>query len=148
MKDRSAVCRETSHAGPRRRVYPGNVTIRVLLVDDDDDIRFLMRKALERVSPPLFTVAESDSGEDALSQIGHIDPAVVVLDEMMPGLSGVQTAERILQHRPAQTIVMCSARLDDGFRERATLAGVSDFVDKGDIRLLGPLLQAVMERSD
>lgn len=118
--------------------------IRVLLVDDDEDIRFLMRVALERQAPGAFAVSESGGGEDALARIGEIDPAIVVLDEMMPGLSGVETAARILAGRPAQAIVMCSARMDAQLRERATAIGVRDFLDKGDIRRLRAVVDAIL----
>lgn len=114
--------------------------IRVLLVDDQEDIRFLMRRALERLDGGTFQIAEAGTGEEALRRIDEVDPTVVVLDEMMPGLSGIETATRILEGRPFQAIVMCSARMDDELRVRAASIGVRGFLNKGQIRELPTML--------
>ena len=119
--------------------------IRVLLVDDQEDIRFLMRRALERPDGGTFQIAEASTGEEALRRIDGVDPTVVVLDEMMPGLSGMETATRILEGRPLQVIVMCSARMDDELRVRAASIGVRAFLNKAQIRELPTVLVGLID---
>ncbi|HEY8721135.1 response regulator, partial [Pengzhenrongella sp.] len=68
------------------------MTVTVLVVDDDEDIRFLVRTVLTRAG--LEVVAEAIDGVEALAALERLDPppdpAVVVLDNRMPGLSGLE----------------------------------------------------------
>lgn len=73
----------------------------------------------------IVVVGEAASGEEALACVDELDPGVVLLDQMMPGLSGLETAERILQRRPDQAIVLFSAAIDDELRDRALALGIA-----------------------
>lgn len=64
---------------------------RVLVVDDDQDIRDLVRNSLE----PDYEVVEARDGLDALEKIERAEPDFVVLDIMMPLMDGIQTCEAI-----------------------------------------------------
>ncbi|MDQ2911292.1 MAG: response regulator [Actinomycetota bacterium] len=57
----------------------------VLVVDDEPDLRFLLRDALERAG---FAVVEAAHGESALEQVGRLRPDAVVTDQMMPRPTG------------------------------------------------------------
>jgi len=77
--------------------------ITVLLVDDED--RF--RKALARqLSNRGFKVLDTDSGEDAIKIVRHKNPQVVLLDQKMPGLDGIQTLKELKKIRPEVQIIM------------------------------------------
>lgn len=79
--------------------------LRVLIADDDRDIRLLMRLILEddgRVS----VVGEAEDGTDAVEQARRLRPGGVVLDLNMPGLNGSQAAEAILAVAPATAVVI------------------------------------------
>lgn len=67
---------------------------------------------------------EAANGQDALVQLDQCDPAVVVLDQMMPGLTGLETAVLIRERRPDQPMILCSAYLDDRLREQAHAVGI------------------------
>jgi two-component system, NarL family, invasion response regulator UvrY len=116
--------------------------IGTLIVDDQPDIRALFRLMLDRRDGELEVVGEAACGEDALALVETLHPTVIVLDEMMPGLSGIQTAERILARRPEQRILLCSACSDARLRERAQAAGVTAYLSKDDITDLPEAVRA------
>ena len=66
---------------------------RVLHVDDDDDIRVIAGIALEDVGQ--FTVCLCSSGPDAIAQAPEFRPDLFLLDYMMPGMDGQETARRL-----------------------------------------------------
>jgi DNA-binding NarL/FixJ family response regulator len=117
--------------------------IRVLLVDDEEDIRLVMRVGLNLANEDLVVVGEASDGETALRMADELDPTVVVLDQRMPGLSGLETAAELLQRRPRQRVMLCSAYLDEALREHARQAGVANCIQKNEIPKLPELLRAI-----
>lgn len=115
--------------------------IRTLIVDDQPDIRALLRLLIDLANEGLLVVAEAANGEDALAAVDRVDPTVIVLDEMMPGMHGIEVATRILRQRPSQVIVLCSAHLDDVLRARAREAGVTGWLHKDRLEALPDLLR-------
>lgn len=97
----------------------------VLVVDDDDMIRRLVRTVLEADE---FEVAEATDGESALALASSAEPAVVVLDIMMPGIDGVEVCRR-LDHERIKVIVL-TARDDPDLENDCRLAGANAFVTK------------------
>jgi two-component system, cell cycle sensor histidine kinase and response regulator CckA len=85
----------------------------VLIVEDEDGVRGLMRKALERAG---YRVIEADSPSRALAAMDGPAPleiAVVVTDVVMPGMSGVELAERLLRLRPGTPVLFTSGYAED-----------------------------------
>lgn len=107
--------------------------IGTLIVDDEEDIRLLIRMIIEGANEGLFVSGEAASGSDAISRADELDPQVVVLDERMPGVSGIDAAKEILARRPHQRILMCSAHLDADLRRRAEEAGIHACITKGEV---------------
>jgi CheY-like chemotaxis protein len=70
-------------------------------------------------------------------------PDVVILDNRMPGLSGLEVAAEILSERPGQLIVLYSAFLDDDVRAKAAAIGISRCVSKQELDRLPALIQEV-----
>ncbi|MCO4774142.1 MAG: response regulator [Deltaproteobacteria bacterium] len=68
------------------------MSLRVLLVDDDPDIRFIGEMALARVGG--FTVSLAESGNACLT-LAKEGPDVILLDVMMPGMDGTETLARL-----------------------------------------------------
>lgn len=97
----------------------------VLVVDDDDMIRRLLRTVLEADE---FEVVEAPDGDAALAAVEDLKPTVVVLDVMMPGLDGVEVCRRI-DHRVAK-VVMLTARDDPELERAAIAAGADAFLTK------------------
>ncbi len=84
----------------------------VLLVDDDEDVRYLMSAMLTTAG---FHVKSVESGESALEVLSlELAPDLVILDQNMPGMSGIQTMERIRILYPQLPILISSGQPDIG----------------------------------
>jgi CheY-like chemotaxis protein len=103
----------------------GEVSRLVLVVDDDEMIRRLVRTVLEADD---FEVTEAKDGQQALAVIEAEHPAVVVLDVMMPGLNGVEVCRR-LDHDNVKVIIL-TARDDADLAEECMEAGADAFLTK------------------
>jgi DNA-binding response OmpR family regulator len=116
---------------------------RILVVDDDDDIRMLLRELFTRAG---YEVTEAGNGRDALKRMFEAPPSLVVLDVTMPELDGYQTLERIrdLSEVP---VVMLTARTQELERVRGLATGADDYVAKpfGRQELLARV-QALLQR--
>jgi DNA-binding response OmpR family regulator len=97
----------------------------VLVVDDDEMIRRLVRAVLEADE---FEVAEARDGQTALQLASETRPAVVVLDVMMPGIDGVEVCRR-LDHDQARVVIL-TARDDPKLEAEARAAGADAFMTK------------------
>src|SRR5215207_8614318 len=98
--------------------------VRLLIVDDHADVRFLLRAIVEDAGLPVEVVGEADGVESALAQLGTAAPDVVVMDARMPEVDGFEAAGLLLARQPDLPIVLCSAWVDDDVRRRAAAAGI------------------------
>jgi DNA-binding response OmpR family regulator len=121
-----------------------NARTRILVVDDDTDIRLLLRELLERAG---YAVDEAQDGREALRTLFTTPPALVILDVTMPDMDGYQTLERIrdLSEVP---VLMLTARTQELEKVRGLAAGADDYVAKpfGRQELLARV-QALLRRS-
>jgi DNA-binding response OmpR family regulator len=99
---------------------------RVLVVDDDDTIRMVLRRVVETAGA---TITEAPTGEDGLRALYDGRPDVVILDIGLPGIDGWQVLERIRQLTDVP-VVMLSAHDDELEKVRALQAGADDYVTK------------------
>jgi CheY-like chemotaxis protein len=111
--------------------------VRVLVVDDEPDVRWLLNAVL--ASPGVEIVGEADDGFDALELVKSTSPDVVVLDLMLPTLSGFDVLRAIRHDNPDVRVVAVSAMAEDDAEREALAAGADLFVSKLDVtrRLLG-----------
>jgi two-component system response regulator MprA len=99
---------------------------RVLVIDDDDNIRSSLKRALSYAG---FTVEVAEHGEAGLQKALVTPPDVVVLDIMMPGLSGLEVCRR-LREGDDVPILMLTARDDIPDRVTGLEAGADDYLVK------------------
>lgn len=99
-------------------------------MDDDEDMRFLLRAVIERANEGLQVAGEAGGADEAIAQWRTLDPDVIVLDHRMPGTTGLQVAELILGEHPEQSIILFSAYLDDELLERASALGIRACISK------------------
>jgi DNA-binding response OmpR family regulator len=99
---------------------------RILVVDDDTDIRALLRELLERRG---FAVSEAADGRQALQELYGGRPDLVLLDVGMPGMDGWTTLERIRELSDVP-VVMLTARAAELEKTRGLRAGADDYVTK------------------
>ena len=97
--------------------------IKVMLVDDVDHVRRMLRNMLDLDG---FTVvAEAASGSEALTLVEDADPDVVVLDYSMPDMDGIETARQLRAARPEQVMIMYTAFLQPEVETKAREVGVA-----------------------
>jgi two-component system, chemotaxis family, chemotaxis protein CheY len=113
---------------------------RALIVDDEEDMRLLLRAALES-SRGTEVAAEGADGVEAVRLWREYRPDVVVLDQRMPGLTGLQAAEQILAEDPDQAVILFSAYLTDETRVAAAEIGVRECVSKDDVLTIPELVR-------
>lgn len=112
----------------------------VLIVDDEEDIRLLIRTLVRTANQGLHVSGEAATGSEAIDRLNELDPGVVILDERMPGMSGIDTARSILRKRPGQRIILCSAYLDEELRRHAEEVGIKIFLTKAQVNDIPELL--------
>ena len=109
---------------------PSPRPVKVLVVDDHADVRFLVRAILEDAGPRLQFAGEAAGAGAAVEALERVEPDVVVLDARMPGIDGFEAATMLLERRPGVAILLCSAIVDDEVRARAQAAGIAACLSK------------------
>jgi CheY-like chemotaxis protein len=110
--------------------------LRALIVDDDSDMRLLVRMTIEVANHGLAVAGEAASGADAIAAVQQDRPGVIVLDNRMPGMTGLETARHILADHPEQSIILFSAYLDAQTIAEAEAVGVHACLNKSDVERL------------
>ncbi len=98
----------------------------MLVIDDDDAIRFVACEALRGAG---FEVTEAASGLLGLDLLDREPPSLVLLDIMMPGIDGFQVMQ-VLQKFEVRVPVLVFSALGDKAAERAHEVGADDFLAK------------------
>lgn len=97
--------------------------MRVLIADDDPDMRLLTR-ALIGADPRLEVVAQAEDADGAVEAFRASAPDVCVLDYRMPRATGLDAARRIREERPEACIVLFSSFFSDDILAAADALGV------------------------
>ncbi len=102
---------------------------RVLVVDDEEDLRRLLQFHLEQAG---YQVTTASTAAEALLAVGSHRPSTVVLDVMLPDLSGVEVCKKLRSDKTFSDtgILMLTALGDDEDRVGGLLAGADDYVVK------------------
>ncbi|WND02598.1 phosphate regulon transcriptional regulator PhoB [Temperatibacter marinus] len=118
----------------------------ILIVEDDDNISELMRYNLEKSG---YTVETCDDGEEALFCAGELNPDAILLDWMLPNLSGIEICRRLRRAQKTANvpIIMITARSEEADRIRGLEIGADDYLTKPfSPRELVARVQAVLRR--
>ena len=101
--------------------------MRILVIEDEARIQAFLTRGLEAEG---YTVLAADNGRDglALATAGRFD--LVVLDLLLPGLSGLQVLRELHRERPGMPMLILSARSDLQTKLRGFELGASDYVPK------------------
>lgn len=98
----------------------------ILIVEDEDNIREVVRRYLEREG---FQVREATDGYSALDLIAEQEPDLIVMDLMLPGIDGL-TLTRQLRQRSRVPVIMLTARGETSDRVRGLDLGADDYMPK------------------
>jgi DNA-binding NarL/FixJ family response regulator len=102
---------------------------KILLVDDHEIVRKGIRELLE--GPTREVCGEASNGEEALKKIAELKPDIVVMDNLMPGMSGIQTLRKIREIAPSTKVVILT--IDDAISTQAHEAGAVACIHKGSV---------------
>lgn len=103
---------------------------KILIVDDQEAIRDLLRMTLDVIDCQLY---EADNGDDALRMVQDVKPDLLVLDVMLPGtLNGYQVCERIKASAQTRStvVILLTARGQLADREKGEAVGADDYIVK------------------
>lgn len=116
---------------------------RILIVEDEETIREVVRRYLEREG---FQVREAGDGYAALDILAEEEPDLIVMDLMLPGIDGL-TLTRQLRQRSRVPVIMLTARGETSDRIRGLDSGADDYLPKPfSPRELVSRIQAVLRR--
>ena len=102
---------------------------RIVLVDDHELVRIGLKSLLER-HPQFDVVGEASSAREALEQVESLKPDVVVMDIRLPGTSGIDACEQIVNRFPETKVLMLTSYAEDEMLFSAIRAGASGYVLK------------------
>lgn len=114
-----------------------------LIVDDEEDMRVLLRAVINAANQGLRADCEASDGDEAVSKWRSYGPDIVILDQRMPVMSGLDAAAKILAEDPEQAIVLFSAFVDDDLTAAAHEIGIRACLSKDRIRDLPGTLWAL-----
>ena len=100
--------------------------VRILVVDDEKQIRRMLRAALEGYG---YDIAEAASGHEGLSQTSIFHPDVIILDLGLPDIDGIEVIERLREWTQVPVIVL-SVREHEDDKIKALDVGADDYVTK------------------
>lgn len=109
--------------------YESMSSISVVIVDDQAEMRALVRKLLSRAGG-FQIVGEAVNGLDAIEVVGTMQPQAVVLDIAMPLMNGIEAIPRIIEQAPNSQIIVFSSMADDETIDHALKLGAKDYVGK------------------
>jgi len=120
---------------------------RILVADDDATARLLICASLERAG---YQVAEAVDGEDALRQVQEHTPDLILLDVVMPGISGFSVCKQLREwHGRTLPILMLTGKDDLASVDTAFEVGATDFLTKPvNWRILGHRVRYVLRARD
>ena len=104
--------------------------IKLMIVEDHELFRTGITNILAAVSD-VEVVAETASGEEAIRLSRKLEPNVILMDVGLPGLSGLETTERILKAQPSIRVIVLTAHAEPPLPARLLDVGASGYITKG-----------------
>lgn len=115
--------------------------MRVLIVDDDDDIRFLLRSQLERAG---YDVAgEAAGGAEALVLCASDPPDAIILDLLMPNMNGFEAIPKLRTKHPKVAIIAYTGVAGDFARQEMARLGIPLVLKSGQFSRLDSVLKDI-----
>jgi len=121
---------------------------KVLVVDDEFSIRQMISMSLESNG---YEVIEAGDAATAQALVVDDRPDLILLDWMMPGISGLEFARRLRRHdlTTEMPIIMLTAKIEEEYRVQGLEAGVDDYLSKPfSVRELNARIKAVLRRTN
>ena len=119
--------------------------VRILVVDDHEVVRHGVHTVIHRARPQWEICGEAGSAQEGIAAAARLKPDIVLLDITMPGMSGLEAANRISALRLPSKILMFTMHDSRELRRDAISVGASGFVRKSDaVRHLVAAIEALL----
>jgi CheY-like chemotaxis protein len=105
------------------------VSARILYLDDEEPLVFLMKRMLEHLGHRISAFTKSDEALAAFKATPH-EFDLVLTDLSMPGMSGIEFAQSVLAVRPGTLVVIATGHIQNKDVEKARAAGVHEVIQK------------------
>ncbi len=102
-------------------------TVKILIVDDDSDIRFLLSKTLKKAG---YNVIEAADGFEGIESVKENKPDLVILDIMMPGMSGWEACDKIKEIDPYLPIAILTVKGAETDEVKSFVSGANRHITK------------------
>jgi len=102
---------------------------KIIIVDDHEVVRLGLKSLLDKY-PQYEVVAESGNANDAIREVDHYEPDIVLMDIRLPGRSGIEACEQIKENHPDIKVIMLTSYAEDEMLFSAIKAGASGYVLK------------------
>jgi DNA-binding NtrC family response regulator len=100
---------------------------RILIVDDEEKIRKILAQLLTDEN---YIVETAGDGEKAMEIMGAFDPDLILMDQKMPGINGIETMVRIKEKHPEKTVIILTAHASIELAVEAIKKGAYDYLSK------------------
>jgi CheY-like chemotaxis protein len=120
---------------------------KILHVEDDESIRIIVEMALVDLSG--YTLCACESGAEAIDQVKHFAPDLILLDAMMPGMDGLQTLIKLRENDSCRhtPVVFMTARIQQAEKQQYFDAGAVAVIEKPfEATKLGDELASIYQR--
>ena len=119
---------------------------RILIGDDEELMRELLHRLLTGEGRDIEVVAEAGDGRHVVEEWRRSHPDVIVLDQEMPGMTGIEAAEIILGEQPDQAIIILTATPEAPELDRAASLGVRQVLSKTGILSISDAVDRALGR--
>ncbi|MGD2069842.1 MAG: sigma-54 dependent transcriptional regulator [Gemmatimonadota bacterium] len=122
------------------------MSARILVVDDDENARDILRQKLEHSGHDVTT---AESAEDALGRVGEVDPHVIITDLRMPGMNGLDLLRKVKSAMDLVDVVVVTGHEDMSSAVEAMKAGAFDYVVKPvDLKQVASLVERCLREQE
>ena len=118
---------------------------KILIIDDEKDVRFVLREVLQRAGYEVEVAADARKGLDKLAADGA---DLVITDVIMPGMDGGKTFDRIREIQPGMLVILASGYAINGQTNKIIRKGCNGFIQKPfNIYELSSKIRKLLDRS-
>lgn len=103
---------------------------RILIAEDEEIARRALRLVCERSDCPVEVVFEAASGRQVMEALGKVQPDIILMDVVLPGIDGLTATRHVRELYPATRVVIVSAHDKFGYAQEALRAGAVDYLLK------------------
>ncbi|HON12035.1 MAG TPA: response regulator transcription factor [Chitinispirillaceae bacterium] len=120
--------------------------MKTYIVEDNADMRFILKRLLKKNFPQIESFGESETAEEALVEIPSFDPNLILVDISLPGMDGIELIRRIKPQSKAASILVVTGHEIEIYKQSALSAGADAIVSKSDYNQLLEYVRKMLNR--